>query len=74
MLAKTLNVADMRAQDVGYFLKERNAPSDWETKFDRARFLKYSRGPTMQSDRQEDKLVEDQKPAVPYYMPTPRVL
>ena len=66
LLAKTLNVADMRAHDIGYFMKERNTPLDWETKFDRAKFLKYSGGPTMNSDRGEDKLFEDQKPAVPY--------
>ena len=69
---KTLSVAHMRAQDVGYFLKERNAPSDWETKFDRAKSLKYSGGPTMKPDQQEDKLVEDQRQAVPHYMPTPK--
>ena len=68
-----LSMPDMRAQDVAYFLTERNAPSDWESKFDRAKFLKYSGGPTiMQPDRQKDKIVEDQKPAVLHYMPRPK--
>ena len=71
--AKTLNMADMRAQDIVYFMKEGHAPADWETKFDKAKFLKYSVGPTMKLKRSKDKLLEDQKPAVPYYyMPTPK--
>ena len=70
LMTKTLRVTDMRAQDVSYFLKERNSPSDWETQFDKAKFLKYSGGPTMKSDQRE--VTEDQKPIVPHYMPTPK--
>jgi hypothetical protein len=45
--AKTLCTVDMRAEDISYFMDKCHASLDWESKFDQAKFLKYSGRPTI---------------------------
>jgi hypothetical protein len=68
---KTICVEHMRIEDMPCFVEARHAPSDWESKFDRAKFLKHAGGPFMTIEKSDDKSsMMDLESNLPDCMPT----
>jgi hypothetical protein len=63
----------MRIEDMPYFMEAKLAPSDWESKFDRAKFLKCAGGPFMTIEKSDDKSsMMDLESDLPDHMPAPK--